>query len=429
MKRIASLILAALLCVALLGCGGTDTAETTAAKELPTLSVGYGRRDISPWEGVPLGGYGNSSERLCDGVVTETLYTTCIAFTDSAGNTVLLFHNDLGSTQPKVIDPVREQISRETGTPVDHILVAATHTHSSPDTTNLLANKYVGQLQQNMLSAAKEALADLKEATIQVAKEYPQKLNWIRYYNYSDGTWGSGTLPAGTKRVSHIREETDNQLQMIRFIREDAKDVFLVNWQGHPHREGDDQALNASSDIVGAMRRILEQKDDDVLFAYFTGASGNLNNHSMIPGVTTTADQDEHGAALVEYMVKAQFKPVEAAPIQLIYRTEMLTSQADKTAQKEFPVCAFSIGDVAFVTAAYEMFDTSGQHIKENSKFETTFVVTYALAHNGYLPTEDAFEADTCYEVRITKVIKGSAEYMETVYSSLLDELWNMGNP
>ena len=429
MKRFVILTVALLLCVSLLGCGGTEPTATTAAKELPALSVGYGRRDISPWEGIPLGGYSNSSERLCDGVVTERLFTTCIAFTDSTGNTVLLFHNDLVSTQPKVIDPIREMISQETGVPVDHILVAATHTHSAPDVNNLLAKKYVEELKQNMIASAKEALEDRKEATIQVAKEYPQKLNWIRYYNYSDGTWGSGTLPAGATRVSHIREETDNQLQMIRFVRADAKDVMLVNWQGHPHREGDDEALNASSDIVGAMRRILEEKDSDVLFAYFSGASGNLNNHSMIPGVTTTANQSEHGAALMEYMTKAEFKPVDTAPIQLIYRTEALTSKADKTNELDFPVCAFSIGDVAFVTAGYEMFDTSGQAIKESSKFDTTFVITYALAHNGYLPTEDAFESNNCYEVRITKVVKGSAEHMVGVYSGLLDEIWTMGNP
>jgi hypothetical protein len=193
MKQSISLLLCAVLCLVLFGCGAEEAVPTTEVAQLPPLQVGYAREDISPEEGVPLGGYGNSSERLCDGVVTEQLFTTCIAFTDSTGNTVLLFHNDLVSTQPKVIDPIREMISQETGVPVDHILVAATHTHSAPDVTNLLARKYVEELKQNMLASAKEALEDRKEATIQVAKEYPEKLNWIRYYNYSDGTWGSGT--------------------------------------------------------------------------------------------------------------------------------------------------------------------------------------------------------------------------------------------
>ena len=402
---------------------------TTEAAKLPPLQVGYAREDISPGEGVPLQGYSNSSERLCDGSATERLYATCIAFTDETGNTVLLFHLDLTTIHARVFDPIREAIAEDTGVPFEKILVAATHNHSAPDTDNALSKNYTAQLKTWMRDSAKAAIADRQEATIQVAEAYPENLNWIRYYNYSDGTWGSGTLPKGAKRVSHIRDEVDNQLQMIRFVRADAKDVILVNWQGHPHREGSETALFASSDIVGAMRRFLEKKDDDVLFAYFSGASGNLNNHSYIDGVTSTADHAEHGEKLVSYVTSAEFRPVETAPIQLIYRTEKVTSISDKNKQFEFPVCAFSIGDVAFVTAAYEMFDTSGQAIKESSKFDTTFVITYSNAHNGYLPTLDAFEANSSYEVRITKVVKGSAEHMVGVYSGLLDEIWTMGNP
>ena len=429
MKRILCALLILLLGFSAAGCGDAEATEPTQAKELPLLSVGYSRRDISPDEGVPLQGYSNSSERLCDGTVTERLYATCVAFTDNTNKTVLLFHLDLTTIAANVFDPIREKIAERTGVPFEQILLAATHNHSSPDVKNLLARKYVEKLEAAILEAADEALADRQEATITVAEAYAENLNWIRYYNYSDGTWGSGTLPKGAQRVSHIREETDNQLQMIRFVRQDAKDVYLVNWQGHPHREGSDDSLVATSDIVGAMRRILEEQDDDVLFAYFSGASGNLNNHSMIPGVTTTKDQAEHGAALVKYMTEAQFTPAEAAPIQLIYRTEKLTSQADKTKQMDFPVCAFSIGDVAFVTAPYEMFDNNGQDIKEASKFKTTFVITYANAHNGYLPSVDAFEADSSYEVRITKVIKGSAEQMVDAFTEMLDQIYTQGNP
>ena len=52
-----------------------------------------------------------------------------------------------------------------------------------------------------------------------------------------------------------------------------------------------------------------------------------------------------------------------------------------------------------------------------------------ANASRGYLPTEEGFAADDSYEVSVTKVVKGSAEHMEEVYSGLLDEIWTMGNP
>lgn len=428
MKRMLSFFLCLVLCISLLGCGETAQSPETTAAPLPPLQVGYGRTDISPGEGIPLRGYGDTMSRLSDGNVTERLYTTCIAFTDETGKTVLLFHMDLCNSNEKVFDPIREEIAAETGIPFEQILVTATHTHSAPDIGNIGAASYTKQLNGWMMDAAKAALDDRKEAGIQMAEAYPEDLNWIRYYNYSDGTWGSGTLPGGAHRVSHTRD-TDNQLQMLRFVREDAKDVFLVNWQGHPHRDGAKDKLNATSDIVGAMRRVLEDKDDDVLFAYFTGASGNVNNHSLIVGVTTTADYFEHGKALVEYMVTAEFTPVQTAPIQLLYRIELVTSDSDQSHQYDFPLCAFSIGEVAFVTAPYEMFDTSGMVIKEGSPFKSTFVATCANASCGYLPTRDAFDAYDSYEVGVTKVIKGSAEHMEEVFAEMLGEIYNNGNP
>ena len=421
MKRIVSLFLALVLALGLAACGSQSTAETEA-KVLPPLQVGYGRVDISPEAGTPLGGYSNSSNRLCE-TVSEDLYATCIALTDETENTVLVFHLDLGGVKEKVFTPIRAQIAEATGVPFEQVLLSATHTHSSPDVENLLSRSYTQKLDDWLLEAAQAALADRKAATIQVAEAYPQDLNWIRYYNFSDGTWGSGTLPAGAKRVSHWRTDPDNQLQMIRFVREDAKDVFLANWQGHPHREGGEDKLNASSDIVGAMRRELEARDEDALFAYFSGASGNINNHSYIDGVTTTKNYEDHGKALVRYMVNAEFAPAEIAPIELIYRIEPLTSSTDSKKQIDFPVCVFSIGQIAFAFAPYEMFDTSGMEIKENSGFKTTFIATYSNAHLGYLPTEDVFEAYTSYEARITKVQKGSAEHMVEVYLEMFSQL------
>ena len=428
MKKIISMLLVLALSLALFGCGQANSGSTTAPTEpLPPLQVGYGRTDISPEPGMPLRGYGNTSNRLSDSV-TEQLFTTCIAITDETGKTILLYHNDLCNTDEDVFDKIREDLSAATGVPFEQILVASTHTHSAVDISNVLAKNYTKQLYGWMLSAAEAALADRKEATIQIAEAYPQDLNWIRYYNYSDGSWGSGTLPAGAKRVSHLRE-TDNQLQMIRFVREDAKDVFLVNWQGHPHREGSDDATNASSDIVGVMRRVLEQRDGDVLFAYFTGASGNVNNHSMISGVTTTKDHDEHGRALVDYMVAAEFREVDIAPIQVIYHVEQVTSDDDKNRSYPFPLAVFSVGDIAFAMAPYEMFDTSGQEIKEGSPFEMTFVSTCSNASEGYLPTEEGFEADDSYEVGATRVVKGSAERMVEIYVDLLGQIYDLTNP
>ena len=56
------------------------------------LYIGFGRTCITPAESVPLAGYGNTSRRMSKRVLSD-IYSTCIAFRDMEGSTVLLFHS------------------------------------------------------------------------------------------------------------------------------------------------------------------------------------------------------------------------------------------------------------------------------------------------------------------------------------------------
>lgn len=423
MKKIICLTVCLSLCLSLLAGCGQDDAQQTTQPQSHSLQVGYSRTDISPETSVPLQGYGNTENRMST-EVTEPLGAACTAFTDEQGNTVLLFHLDLCSSNDSIMGGIRRSIARQLDIPVDHVLVSATHTHSAPDYDNHRATgvaRYQDLLRERMIQAAQEAMADRKSATMHTATAYPKDLNWIRYYNLSDGTYGSGGLTGGVTRVSHLRE-TDNQLQMLKFVREGGKDVILVNWQGHPHRDGSDTKTNVSADIVGSMRTFVEESMD-CLFAYFTGASGNCNNHSYLPGITRTADYVEHGQALGQYVLDATFTQVNVGPVKLtsqVYQADHKTEGEEKI---QVPMFAFSIGDVAFVTAPYEMFDTSGQAIKEGSPYAMTFVATCANASCGYFPTEYTYSASQCYEVNVSRVAQGTAEIMEKEYVRMLTEL------
>ena len=76
---------------------------------MSNLRVGYCRINITPFEPVPLAGYGNTSTRVSRNILSE-LYSTCIAFTDEADNTVLLFHNDLISSRLEISEPCRKAV-------------------------------------------------------------------------------------------------------------------------------------------------------------------------------------------------------------------------------------------------------------------------------------------------------------------------------
>ena len=98
------------------------------------LQVGYGRAEITPEGPINLGGYGNDAVRISQ-EVRDPLYATCIAFTDEADNTVLLFTTDTMATYDVVTGPLRQQIAEEHGLPFENVQIASTHTHSAPAIT------------------------------------------------------------------------------------------------------------------------------------------------------------------------------------------------------------------------------------------------------------------------------------------------------
>ena len=118
----------AILALLLLLPGCATKNETQETKQ--TFQVGFGRTDITPEDSVPLAGYGNTSKRMST-TLLDYLYASCLAITDPEGETVLLYSQDLVNSSQT--ETVRQAVSQATGVPEDHIMIAATHTHSAPD--------------------------------------------------------------------------------------------------------------------------------------------------------------------------------------------------------------------------------------------------------------------------------------------------------
>ena len=77
------------------------------------------------------------------------------------------------------------------------------------------------------------------------------------------------------------------------------------------------------------------------------------------------------------------------------------------------------IGDLAFVSAPFEMFDTTGMYIKENSPYEMTFIMTCTNGSFGYVPSENAF-VNGGYEVYTSRFVKGTAEKAADILLELI---------
>ena len=427
MKKGMALLVCAVMILSLFGgCAETPadtTASETTAPAEPALSVGYGRTDITPTEPVRLAGWPGSEARTSESV-TWPLYATCVALTDGEGQTVLVFHLDLISTGGSDMAFHRAAVAKATGVSIDHVIFAATHTHSGPQHTSsdLAIQRYNEALREWLVQAAEEAMADRKPAKMYTATAHTEGLNWIRYYEFSNGEVGSGSNDRTKlyKRVAHYGEP-DRTLQMVKFTREGGKDVIMVNWQGHPSRDGGQTKTNVSSDIVGVMREYVEEKLD-CQFAYFTGASGNVNNSSMIEA---SKDCKEQGEALGQCAVEAaaEFEELPLGKIQVVKQTFSGASKGNENVKVDFPITAFAIGDVGFVAAPYEMFDSSGRAIKEGSPFSMTMVLTCANGGYGYIPSEFAYTCFSSYEAESSDFASGTAEALESAFVSMLKQL------
>lgn len=437
------------------------------------LRVGFGRADITPDASVPMGGYGNPKLRFNE-QIRDPLYATCIAFTDASDNTVLLFHTDMLQAYADLTAKVRETLCEAYGIPAQNVMIAATHSHSTPEVTltdipaiAAFRKKYVAGL----IAAGHRAMADRADAYTYVCGCPTERMNFIRHYKIADSTYAGanfGNFSAGI--VGHA-SNNDSWIQLIKFVRPGTQDILLMNWQAHPCFTGGVDKKVLSADYIGDLRKYLEEKTG-AKFAFFQGAAGNHNGISFYPRETRTYDCAEYARLLGDYVLWALQAPVsvqggrvasihrditleldhsddpmvplckdiyaewcekgdrplsnkrarEELGLNSIYAVGGVLNRAARGTQDRMPVYAFRVGDLGFACAPYEMFGASGMHIKESSPYIMTFVVSCCNDTKGYLATELAYNHG-CYEVDTRRYPKGCAEYLADTFVDMLTEL------
>jgi DNA-binding XRE family transcriptional regulator len=309
-------------------CGNADgtPAQTTAAPQSNTptptddngFRVGFSRIDITPKESLPLGSYGNSSERMSTGYFTY-LYISAMAIS-YGDDTLMMLTLDHSWFYSVLGEPTRLKINKEYGIPMDHIILNGTHTHQAPDSYNSeipAQGRYNNLVVDSAPKACGEALDDRAPADIYIGSVKTEHMNFIRRYFMDDGSLiADNTEGTGTKVVAH-ETEVDAEMQLMRFVRADKKDILVANFQAHPHLEP--LTTNLSAQTVGAFRTSVEKKMDDVWCLYWQGAAGNINTHSRLEGDMLTEDRDKYGDMLADYAVKAadSLQKVESGPIQV----------------------------------------------------------------------------------------------------------------
>ena len=386
------------------------TEETVDDEPLPmgeivypdTFSVGYNRQSIAP-EVFPIptfSTYGHEGKSNHD-----PIQLTCTALWD--GKTAfLLISVDLQHMSASFIKQARKYIEETVGIPAEQVMLNCTHTHSGPDPSKLgQGNMKAWQLlfYKRLKLAVAYAMRDLTPTEAYIGTAHTDGVTFCRRYLMDDGTYQ--TNPQSKKGVPVAYEsQADTELRTVRFDRGEKKDVVLCNYQTHYHGTF---KTEVSADWVHVIREYVE-KEMDVHFAYHSGASGNLNFVSSL-GDRKYKGLEAASTAIAKTVIEATTTEEKANITSLQFENSSYAgkSTGGKTKKVNFTAC--TIGDIGFVAAPYEMFDTNGQEIRAASPCKMTFVCTQTNGALGYIPSALAVPHGA-YEVKKTQFAHGSGE-------------------
>ena len=435
MKKILCMLLACVMLLGLCACGGDQGGnETTGPAADVGLQVGFGRTNITPGYSVALQG-GDYTKRMSQGQL-DNLYATCIAI-KSGEETVLLYTIDVKLMTGSFVAPMKKLISQTTGVPENNIFLSATHTHSGPAVRYSWdgSSRYLTEFNDNVIGAAELALRDLTAADMYAGAAMTEGLVYVRHYYLLDGSIGGPNFGnENASRQSHVRD-ADAELQLVRFEREGKKDILMMSLGAHCTMNGQQTDLMLSADYPAPAREFIESNNEDMLVAFFQGASGDqVPTSSVDANSAANEGYRAHGKKLAQYAIDAlpTLKAVEGTGIGFANQTMTYATNKkdlDKTegfngrfeqkwigirkslpATRDMVLRAVTVGNLGFVFAPYEMFGEQGRYIKDNSPMDLTFIVTCGEGDNSYLASSTGGFAYNSYEAQVCYYAEGVAE-------------------
>lgn len=434
------------------------------------LQVGFGRVCITPDFPVTLAGGGHAKRIFTN--VLEDIFVSCVAFTDEAGNTALMLTQDLVSSGDPYMTPTRQAVSAATGVPFENIFLSSTHTHSAPTPyPNGVENEAFMKLYYPaVVRASQQALADRSPATALWGQTQAKGLVFVRRYKLADGTYeGASGNTTTCKELVDYAYRSDETVQILRFVREDKKDVLLTNLGAHATFNGATSKTDLSADFPAAIRDSIESRED-CLVAYFIGAAGDQTPTTRMKSDDHGLDYRQYGEAIGQLVCKAlpTLQPIRADKLRVksgtcrvpsnrenlhrladaekvwqyfqetdfktanpyahqmgfasVYEALSIIRHAKLPDSEEITVSVMALGELAFAFASYEMYSGNGIWVRENSGYPMTFIATCTNGSNGYFPSELGYEIN-CYEAYASNVAHGSGEKMAGLLVQLLKEI------
>lgn len=267
-------------------------------------TVGIGKIDITPPLTVPYLGFYPNRLSYFKGI-HDRLYARTLYLNDGNVEILIISADMIGISDALLgrnnsfVAQLKKMIGVQTGIPADHILLAATHAHSTPETIDVRPvadlvpdfKPWLKTLMEQISSSARTAQSDCFSARLLVKKSSVTGLSKNR-----DGN-----------------ESLDNELTVLDFESKEGKKALLVNFACHPVIVQVQPMISA--DYPGALTRIVEESlPPGSLCLFLQGACGDIN--PFHDDTRNFDDVEKTGSALAEEvkLLSLRFNPMEVQP-------------------------------------------------------------------------------------------------------------------
>ena len=446
-----------------------------------TLCAGFARVDITPMTGIGIAGY--YKPRHVKGIL-DALELNALALQCGEKRIVLLSLDHCGVHTPEAA-AIRAFVAKACDLSVEAVYLHATHTHTAPflvmDSDDPLEREYFDFVLHRAADAARYALDDLCPARMGYAVSSAPNIAFIRRFRMKDGSIQTNPGVNNPDIVEPIGE-VDERVNVLRFDREGADSLVLVNFGNHPDTVGGELV---SADWPGFLRRRLEKALDNVRCIFFNGAQGDVNHVNVHPtagdfnDLTRDFDDVSRGygharhmgnvvaGAVLQVFDKVTYTDVdslkflqrtiripsnmpnpedlpEARRIEALHQAgrdcdlpyegmmlttvvaeaERMLKLADGPEYFNMELSGLAVGPVAFVGIPGEPFTGIGRALKKAPKWTLVLPTCLTGGDDGYFPMREAYD-EGGYEARSSPFRAGVAERIIDEGLSLLAELRN----
>ena len=433
------------------------------------MQAGAGQTNITPLIGTSLAGY-FEERKAAD--VRDEFFARAIVLDDGSTKFAFVICDLIVVTRDTVC-AARDIVERTTGIPQEHVLIAATHTHSGPATAGLLgtpcADEYVSALPAKIADSVRRACARMRPVTWGVAHGHVTDMTSNRRFRMRDGSVRMGGRlddPDNLGPTGPI--DPDLSVLHLTEVGTGASVALLANFA--LHYVGSVPADHASPDYFGAFGEIVQrERGESFVAALANGFCADVNSiyhHRPLADPAPAdpiADVAEALAAHVlglidgiEYRDGGTLRIArEELTIPLREITDDMRAHAKAALHGRSPhgsadgysrdevyarelllldqmapdvrteVQAIALDEVGFVGMPGEMFAQYGLDLAARSALAPLFKIELANDYVGYIPTLAGFE-DGAYETwfaRSSKLVPEAGGMLSEAAARLLGGL------